>query len=435
MENREIPKGWRETTLGEVAIKITKGTTPSTIGSNFTDTGINFFRSECVKENKYLDKSLLKYIDEETHLRMKRSQLEENDILFSMAGMFLGKTGIVKKQDIPGNINQAVAIIRLNNEMADFNFVYYFLNNKEVVAYVNNSSGQSAQPNINLQQIGEIKLLIPSTYEEQVAIGQVLSSLDEKIELLEEENKTLETLAQTIFTEWFVNFNFPGATGEMEDSELGEIPKGWRVGKLGEIVDFINGYAFKSSELDTSNALPSYAVFKMGNIRKGGGINKDKIKDYVLKEKCEKLEKYVLKSGDILMCMTDMKDSTALLGHTALMDEDNKFIVNQRVGLMRCLNSKNVYWFYILSNHESFITNLRKKANSGVQINLSSSTIVESSIIIPNDSILTLFSDISFSMFEKIRCNSQQIQTLKTSRDTLLPKLTTGEIRVEGFGE
>ena len=239
---------WKESKLGDVCLKITKGTTPSTIGNDFTEKGINFYRSECLTESKYLDKAKVRYIDIETHEKMKRSQLQADDILFSMAGAFLGKTCIVKKEDIPANINQASALIRLDNRYADKDYIYYYLNQRAMVSYINNSSSQSAQPNINLKQIGELVIKLPSL-KEQKAIANILSSLDEKIELNNQMNKTLEEIAQALFKRWFIDFEFPNedgepyksSGGEMIDSELGMIPKGWEVKSLREIFTFRKG--------------------------------------------------------------------------------------------------------------------------------------------------------------------------------------------------
>ncbi|MBQ0004150.1 MAG: restriction endonuclease subunit S, partial [Treponema sp.] len=183
---------WKETPLSEITSLITKGTTPSMIGASFTESGIKYIKSESILDNsRILDSSKFAFISLETHDRLKRSQIEENDLLFSMAGMFLGKTAIVTKNDIPANTNQAVAIIRIIPNKADFKFIYYYLNQKNIVKYINNLSGQSAQPNINLQQIGSLNINLPPLPTQQ-KIAQILSSLDDKIELNNKINANLE---------------------------------------------------------------------------------------------------------------------------------------------------------------------------------------------------------------------------------------------------
>ena len=222
---------WKECKLGDITSLITKGTTPSMIGANFTTNGIKYIKSECILENsRLLDSSKYTFISAETNERLKRSQIIENDILFSMAGMFLGKTGIATKDDVPANTNQAVAIIRITPEKADFKYVYYFLNQKALITYINGISGQSAQPNINLQQISELNIRLPPL-PTQEKIAAILSSLDYKIELNNKINTNLEQQAQALFKNWFVDF----------EPFSGKRPEGWKVGKLGDFVEIKRG--------------------------------------------------------------------------------------------------------------------------------------------------------------------------------------------------
>jgi len=190
---------WKESTLGNLTLLVTKGTTPK----QFTDWGINYVKSQSISYDGGIDKSLFGFIDEETHEKFKRSQLVKDDILFSMAGVFLGKSAIVSEEILPANTNQALAIIRLNPEIALPKFILYFLRQKSTIEFVNSMSGQSAQPNINFQEIKSIEIPVPPL-PEQKAIASVLSSLDDKIDLLHRQNKILEAMAETLFRQWFV---------------------------------------------------------------------------------------------------------------------------------------------------------------------------------------------------------------------------------------
>ena len=188
--------------LGDLLEVITKGTTPTTIGRNFTDQGINFIKSEAISYDGRIDKSTFVYIDNETHKLLKRSQLKKDDILFSMAGIFLGKNAIITEDLLPANTNQALAIIRLNKEISIPKYVHYFLRQQEVIDFINNMSGQSAQPNINFEEIKSIEILLPSK-EQQEVIAKILSNLDDKIDLLRRQNNTLESMAEVLFRQWF----------------------------------------------------------------------------------------------------------------------------------------------------------------------------------------------------------------------------------------
>lgn len=212
--------------LKDITTKITKGTTPSNIGASFEDEGINYFRSEMLGKSKYIDKSRgMMYISESTHNKLKRSQINPGDILFSMAGIYLGKLAIVRDEDVPANTNQAVALIR-SNRGVNIDYLYYFMAQKSFNSYVNCMSAQAAQPNINLKQIGNLQIALP-TEERQKKIADILSAYDNLIENNNKRIKLLEQMAENLYKEWFVRFRFPG----YEDVEFEEKkPRGWQVG-------------------------------------------------------------------------------------------------------------------------------------------------------------------------------------------------------------
>ena len=179
----------------------------------------------------------------------------------------------------------------------------------------------------------------------------------------------------------------------------------------------------EKSEPDT------YKIFKMGNIKIGGGIDKAKTKSWISKKKCIGFEQFLSKKGDILMCMTDMKNSeNPLLGHTAIIDQDDEFVINQRVGIIRC--NKKIRWPYIytLTNLPFFISNIRSKAHSGVQVNLTTSGICGTKILIPDEDSLNKFYKVVIPMYEKIFALDSENENLCKLRENLLPKLMNGEI-------
>ena len=147
--------------LSEITSKITKGTTPSIKDGGFSTEGINYIKAESVGYDGRIDTSKFSFISLDIHKKFKRSQLEENDILFSMAGVHLGKSAIVKKEYLPANTNQALALIRHIPDIVNPSYLLFFLQQKSVVSFVNNSTSQSAQPNINLQEIGNLNIYLP----------------------------------------------------------------------------------------------------------------------------------------------------------------------------------------------------------------------------------------------------------------------------------
>ena len=197
---------WDEVRLGDLSEVITKGTTPTSLGFRFTDTGINYVKSESVTFDGWIDRSKFARIDEETHTALKRSQLKEADVLFSMAGVYIGKTAVVPKDILPANTNQAVGIVRLDQTRAHPRFIDYFLRNPSYNLFLNNLVSQSAQPNLNLTEIRNLPIALPPLAE-QKAIAAVLGALDDKIELNRRMNATLEAMARALFQSWFVDFD------------------------------------------------------------------------------------------------------------------------------------------------------------------------------------------------------------------------------------
>ena len=479
---------WRIVQLRELTSKITKGTTPTAKDGGFSEYGVNYIRAESVGYSGELSTESFKKIDPSIHEKLKRSQLEENDILFSMAGAFLGKTGLVRKKHLPANTNQALALIRPIRDLVDPNFLLYFFRQNSVVSFVNGSVSQSAQPNINLQEIGSLNIKLPSLQEQQV-ISKIIGSLDNKIQLNRETNQTLEAMAQALFKSWFVDFDpvfdniiahnlahnnaplhnipepllphaqrrlnvhnvgrgsarqtasqefhhlFPQAFEQSDEPSVGIqgwVPKGWGQSSFDKHTDFKNGYAFKSKELlkDTEDTIP---VFKMGHIKRGGGFNPSGTKSYFPKSGIDKkIQDFFAKKGDLLMSMTDMKSNMVILGNTALMPISDKFLVNQRVGRIRPNNSTylDYPYLYFYTNHIPVVEELRSRANSGVQVNLSTAAIKETLLLVPSERIHHEFNKQVKAFLERIFSNDESISSLESLRDTLLPKLISGELRI-----
>ena len=256
--------------------------------------------------------------------------------------------------------------------------------------------------------------------------------MDDKFKLNNEINNNLQELINDIFISKFVNYD--GYNGEYKSTEIGDIPSDWNIDDFGNVISFSNGYGWDSKDMLENNQPDTYKVFKMGNIKIGGGINKEKIKSWILKEKCSGLEQFLSKKGDVLMCMTDMKSSeNPLLGHTALIDRDDEFVVNQRVGIIRC--DKDIKWpfIYTMSNLPFFISSIRSKAHSGVQVNLTTSGICDTKVIIPDKDSLGEFYKNVTPMYEKIFVLNNEIESLEQLRDALLPKLMNGEIDLDNI--
>ena len=168
-------KNWEKIKLGDLCEVITKGTTPTSIGYRFTDSGINFIKVESLTESGEIIPNKVAYIDEECHQALKRSQLKIDDILFSIAGA-LGRIGIVKEDILPANTNQALAIIRLKKDSnALVEFIAKYFNSNIVTDEIEKLRIGAAQQNLSLTQLNNLFVPLPPLPEQK----HIVSILDE----------------------------------------------------------------------------------------------------------------------------------------------------------------------------------------------------------------------------------------------------------------
>ncbi|NBV99918.1 MAG: hypothetical protein EBR67_10530, partial [Proteobacteria bacterium] len=234
-------RGWVETSLGEVV-----ETNKSSIDKGFGFNEILYLDTGSITENRI--EQLQVFNIAEAPSRAKRL-VKENDIVYSTVRPNQRHFGFIQNPQDNLVISTGFTVISAIQEKTDPKFLYYFLTQNQITNNLQQIAEHSTStyPSIRPEHIENLKIFLPPLAE-QKAIAAVLSGLDDKVELLREQNKTLEIIAQVLFKEWFVDFNFPDENGEpykksggkMVESELGEIPEGWRVGKVGNIVDIFD---------------------------------------------------------------------------------------------------------------------------------------------------------------------------------------------------
>ncbi|GAF66062.1 restriction modification system DNA specificity domain-containing protein [Bacillus sp. TS-2] len=231
MGNKRVPEvrferfseDWEERKLGGIAKVITKGTTPR---DKISQGDINFIKVENINPDSGVISITSKVTKEEHEGYLKRSQLEHGDILFSIAGT-LGRLAIVNNNVLPANTNQALAIIRLNNE--NVNFLATYLKGKFVENYIRKNPTVGAQPNLSLQQVGDLTINFPCN-DEQTKIGDFFKQLDDTIALHQQELTTLKQTKQGFLQKMFPKegesvpeVRFPGFSGDWEKMKLNEV--------------------------------------------------------------------------------------------------------------------------------------------------------------------------------------------------------------------
>jgi type I restriction enzyme S subunit len=377
----------------------------------YVEKGIPMVRVTDVKKGYLNLDGALKISENDYQLFSKGYTPKNGDIVFTRVGSYGISSLVNNNQNFC--LGQNTVLIKPKN--INGKYLFYWLCSSECSSEIESLVGGSTQPTISMASIRKIEVPIPPL-QEQKAIAEVLSSLDDKIDLLHRNNKTLEEMAETLFRQWFV--------------ELVNVPE-TRIMKIEDVAEMQNGYSFKSSEF-VEGGVDTIEVMKMGHISPNGGLRTTPKKDFV--KRSEKLNKWKLNKRDIVLCMTDMKDNVVVLGVPALVDQDDKYVLNQRVGRIflkpnSCLS--DILILFMQMRDKVFIGELQSKANSGVQVNLGTETIRESQIIVPDleqqKSIIPKLQ----SLFDKLDLNREQVLRLEKLRDTLLPKLMSGQVRVK----
>lgn len=244
---------WRPVPLADITERITKGTTPTTVGGCFAESGVKFIKAEALNGDSGLDLSGTAFIDSRMHERLRRSILQENDVLVTIAGANVGKCGFVTSEHLPANTNQAVGIVRVDSAKADPRFVYYFFKQKSTFSLCQSVGSQSAQPNVNLRVLGGFMVPLPAR-DQQRRISSLLLAYDDLVENNLRRMALLEESARLLYREWFVRLRFP----EHEHTRVCDgVPEGWRRLALGGCITLNYGKALRSEDR-TEGTFPVY---------------------------------------------------------------------------------------------------------------------------------------------------------------------------------
>ena len=391
---------------------------------NRVEVGVPYLTSKNIK-NGYVELENVDFISYEDYEKLfgisQKSvrHLQEGDVLIGIIGTF-GNCYLYKSTDRFG-ISSSIGIARPNKELLDSKYLYYYLSSNRFEKYTEMYKGGSVQGYTNLPTLRKIPIYLPPL-EKQEKIANILSSLDDKIELNNEMNKTLEEMAQSLFKRWFVDFEFPNedgepyksSGGEMVDSELGMIPKGWEVKSLDEIANFLNGLAMqKFRPLDTDEEF--LQVVKIKELKQGStssdsdrcSINID--------------EKYIINDGDVIFAWSGSLDVRIWCGGKAGLNQH----------LFKVTSDDYPKWFYYLwvKNYlEQFIRIAADRATTMGHIKRSNLT--EAKVLVPDDSTLKVMGYTLENLVCKFIENNIESKSLIDLRDSLLPKLMSGEISV-----
>lgn len=395
------------------------------------------------------------FVSVEVLSKNKRFLCNEGDILISMTGSgpnapdsMVGRVARVKKTDLPALINQRVGRVVLNKNLSiSKDFIYYCLSSKSARQYlVSNSTGSANQANIGPETIKSLKVPMMS-FEESYQIGNLLSQFDKKIELNLQTNKTLEEIGKAIFRSWFVDFEQVRANinnsdigisseyrgffpKEMTNSEFGQIPKGWKIKTLYDFGVQIESGKRPKGGIDQSlrAGVPSVGAESIEGL---GNFDFRKVK-YVSADFADKLNKGRFRDFDVAL----YKDGAGLDSPTPKVTlwgdgfPFSNFYVNEHIFLIRSESLGQPFLYYLFSSSNFWHQLSVKAAAKSAQPGLNQTEVLSSIFVDPGEQVRDAFNQTVEPIIKKQLFLGQQNLVLSQIRDTLLPKLISGELRI-----
>ena len=400
---------WKEDIAADFCSSVTDGTHDS---PKATTIGKKLITSKHLKDG-YIDFESAKFISEKDYLKViERSKVDQFDILFSM----IGTIGNIYRETSP-NIEYAVknmGIFKMGGNAVRSKWLFYWLKSKEAKAYIHERMAGSTQSYLTLDSLRKFPVVYPEDINDMENIVSILSSLDRKIELNNKINADLEEMAQAIFKNWFVDFE-PFKDGKFVDSELGMIPEGWKVGRLTDVIKLMPGGTPKTSEplYWDNGTIPFFSPKDVNGVY------------------CFATEKHITEAG-LNKCSSNLypKDTIFItcrgtVGKVCLTACD--MAMNQSNYAIKAIDGYSQYYVYYLV--KSVVERLIKKSNGAVFSAITSKDFDEE-ILIPSQKTVEDFTNVIDSFFRRIFTLGTENSRLSTLRDTLLPRLMSGEIEV-----
>jgi len=410
---------WKNYQIGDIG-KIVTGKTPPTQNSkNFGDKYPFITPKDMLGQKKI--RQTERHLSEEGKNAIRNCLLPANSICVSCIGSDMGKVVMTTEDSVT---NQQLNSI-ICSDLFDPDFVYYALINiSDELRNVGHHS--TAVPILNKTDFSNFKITAPKL-PTQRRIAAILSALDEKIELNRQTNATLEAIAQAIFKEWFVDFNYPdpkglsrplGSRREMIESELGMIPQGWRVERLGTVVDVKGGTTPSTKEEKYWNGEFHWATPKdLSTLSSPILLNTER---KITEEGVAQISSGVLPKGTLLL------SSRAPIGYLAIADIPVS--INQGFIAINTLYTSNLFILHWLKvNMEKVVS----RANGSTFLEISKANFREIDLVVPDADTVKMFDNVVSPIFEQVKVNEYQSIILTQLRDSLLPKLMSGEIDVQ----
>lgn len=438
-----FPDGWSIAEIGDLLAQ-DKGISVGVMypGDNTPD-GIPLIKAGDLKNN-WVNPNPEFSISKEKHEEYRRTELLGGELLVSLVGN-AGQTVVVPKEMCGWNVARAVAVLRLSEAVTP-KYLQYCLQSPTLTSIIKSWCNTTVQETLNLKEIKKLPIPLP-TSDEQHAIAHILGTLDDKIELNQKMNQTLEDIAKAIFKSWFVEFDPVRAkaegrpTGlppeisdlfpdELVESEIGEIPKGWEIMRLGECAIEIESGRRPKGGIDKSlrQGIPSVGA---ESIAPAGEFDFSKVK-YVTAEFAEKMKKGRVQNFDVALYKDGGKPGQ-FIPRVGIYGDGfpfGHFYVNEHVFLLRSEQLGQPFLYRLVSS-QAFLDQLIAKGSAkAAQPGLNQTEVVESTFVRPSKATIAIFNDKTRSLLERQFLLGRENEVLSDLRDTILPKLISGELRI-----
>jgi type I restriction enzyme S subunit len=418
---------WKEYKLEDVATVQTGPFGSQLHQKDYVEIGTPIITVEHLGDNRITYQNLPKVTKEDKE-RLKKYHLQEGDVVFSRVGSVDRRALVTKKED--GWLFSGRCLrVRADEKLANGAFLSYYFGQENFKEYIRRIAVGATMPSINTKILSEIVVTLPDL-PTQTAIAEILSSLDDKIELNNKINQELENLAQTLFKQWFIDFEFPNENGEpykssggeMVDSELGEIPHGWKVSTIDDITEVVTkgttpttiGGKFTESGIN---------FIKVESLTEQGAYIKSKF-GFIDEDTNQLLKRSIIKEGDVLFSIA------GTIGRVAVVTKDIlPANTNQAIAIIRP-NKVDSNFLKLLMQSALIQNDTKSNVVQAVQANLSLGVIKATKFIRPLSDILEVFQSATKEIFEQVNLLTEENQELTSLRDTLLPKLISGELEV-----
>lgn len=350
------------------------------------------------------------YIKWDKYYESPEIMINPNEIIITKTGSSVGRTTFVRRVDHPMTLNPQLVVLKNISENAEF--LSYYIKSALFQSVLKSIVVGSAIPTLSQKNLANLKINVPKEVDDQRRIASILSSLDRKIELNNKINADLEEMAQAIFKNWFVDFE-PFKDGKFVDSELGMIPEGWKVGRLTEIASYMNGLAMQ--KFPPENNEDSLPVLKIKELGQGFcGTDSDRCSCNI-KDECK------IHNGDVIFSWSG----------TLLVDVwcGGDCGLNQHLFKVTSNDYPKWFYYYWTKHHlQEFIHIAKDKAVTMGHIKRGH--LEEAMVAIPDDVSMEKAHELFEPILSKMISLRLENSRLSLLRDTLLPRLMSGEIEI-----